>query len=329
MTRRPRQAADPRVPAADQQEERKSTIAAGIMVTALIRNWRHSAELLIIAPTLRSRTTASSRRRAWSAPIPSSRAAARRRAPAADPAPGDRAELKVIAADSETVGGKKAGFVLVEELWLFGKKRRRRGDAARGDRRPGGAPEGFVIYLTTHSDEPPAGVFKSKLEYARDVRDGVIETRRSCRCCTNGRSDARGRGLSRPGEFLRHQPERSGRSVSAELARGRARKEQRGEGEGLQIFLAKHLNVEIGCGCGATAGAAPTIWEAAGDRTLTLEALLERCEVVVVGGDGGGLDDLYGLCVAGREKGTDRWLYWSKAWCWPEVLERARRSRRC
>jgi phage terminase large subunit-like protein len=28
------------------------------------------------------------------------------------------------------------------------------------------------------------------------------------------------------------------------------------------------------------------------------------------------------LCVAGRERGTDRWLYWFRAWCWPEVLKR-------
>lgn len=42
----------------------------------------------------------------------------------------------------------------------------------------------------------------------------------------------------------------------------------------------------------------------------------------MVGIDGGGLDDLYGMCVAGRERGTGRWLYWFKAWCWPDVLKR-------
>jgi phage terminase large subunit-like protein len=118
------------------------------------------------------------------------------------------AELKVVAADSDVVGGKKAGFILVEELWLFGKKPHARRRCCA--KRLGGMvsrSEGFVIFLTTHSDEPPAGEFKDKLDYARDVRDGVIEDKTFWPVLYEWpRGDARGRGVSRPGNFYVTNP---------------------------------------------------------------------------------------------------------------------------
>jgi phage terminase large subunit-like protein len=67
----------------------------------------------------------------------------------------------------------------------------------------------------------------------------------------------------------------------------------------------------------------------------SLANLLARCEVVTAGADGGGLDDLYGFAVIGREKPAEvderfysgspvaqRWLHWSHAWAHDSVFER-------
>lgn len=302
----------------------KSTIAAGIMLTALILNWRHHAELLILAPTLEvaknsfdpamGMVDADPELKTLLHVVEHQRLIRHRVT---------KAELKVVAADADTSAGKKAGMVLVEELWLFGKKPKAASMLREATGGTSTRPEAFVLYISTHSDEPPAGVFKTKLAYFRDVRDGEIDDPSSLGVLYEWPEDLlEAEAYLDPAMFHVTNPS-LGRAVSAEWLAAELRKTQTGDAdEDLQVFLAKHLNVEIGLRLRRDRWRGADYWEAAGDRSLTLESLLARCEVAVIGIDGGGLDDLYGLCVAGRERDTARWLYWFRAWAWPDVLER-------
>lgn len=307
----------------------KSTIAAGIMVTALIRNWRHAAELLILAPTreVANNSFGPAAGMVRSDPelsellhVVEHQRLIRHRV--------TLAELKVVAADSDVVSGKKAGFILVEELWLFGKKPNSEAMLREATGGMVSRREGFLIVITTHSDEPPAGVFKAKLEYAREVRDGVVKDPAFLPVLYEWPEKMLEAQAYLVSENFYVTNPNLGRSVSAEWLEAELVKEQRGEGAGLQIFLAKHLNVEIGLRLRRDRWRGADLWEGSADPGMNgagldgLQQLLDRCEVVVAGVDGGGLDDLLGLTVAGREKDGDRWLTWSRAWAWSDVLDR-------
>ena len=302
----------------------KSTIAAGIMLTALVVNWRLSAELVILAPTIEVADNSFK--------------------PAADMVAADpelaalmhvqahvrtithrttKAFLKVVAADTDTVSGKKAAFVLVDELWAFGKKPR--ADAMLREATGGlvARPEGFVIYLSTQSDEPPTGVFKAKLDYFREVRDGKIDDRKSLGVLYEfPPAMVKAQDYLRPENFYVTNPN-LGRSVSQEWLEDELRKETTaGDKETLATFLSKHLNVEIGLNLRANRWPGADYWAGAADPTISFDSLLDECEVVVIGLDGGGLDDLFGFNALGRHAATKDWLSWSHAWCHKSVFER-------
>jgi len=330
----------------------KSTLAAGIMLTALIRNWRHYQELMILAPT---QEVAGNSFNPAAAMV------------AADPElvillhvnkntkeithTLTKAVLKIVSADSNTAAGKKAAFVLIEELWLFGKKKDAAGMLQEATGGLISRPEGFVIYITTQSDEPPAGVFKEKLDYFRDVRDGKIDDPSSLGVLYEF-PDAmiESEAYLNPENWYVTNPN-MGRSVRKDWLERKLLKIQSGEdeeGDTYQSFLAKHLNVEIGMRQRGNRWPGANYWDRAGDPELislnhfaALDRFLQRCEVIVVGVDGGGLDDLFGLTLVGREpeeieapavvNGREsivrmkRWLTWSHAWCHRDVLKRRKK----
>ena len=300
----------------------KSTTAGLLMLTFLILNWRKAGEFGILAPTVEVANNAFK--------------------PAADAIKADpelsallhvqdhirtithrttKATLQVVAADSETVAGKKWIVTLVDELWLFGKKDRAEDMLREATGGLASRPEGCVIWLSTQSNEPPAGVFRQKLLYARGVRDGRIKDPQFCPVIYEFPEAMLKANEHRvPGNFYVTNPN-MGASVDEEFLQREWRKAEEGGEESIRGFLAKHLNVEIGLALRSDRWAGADYWEQAG-QALTLDDLLARCEVVDVGIDGGGLDDLLGLSVVGRETGTHKWLCWSHAWAHPSVLER-------
>lgn len=302
----------------------KSTIAAGIMLTAVIICWRQEEEHLILAPT---KEVADNSFKPAAAMV------------RADEELSDmfhiqdhirtithrttRNSLKVVAADTDTVSGKKSGRILVDELWLFGK---RANAVAMFLEALGGQisrDEGWVIYLTTQSDEPPAGVFKEKLAYWRDVRDGTVDDPKTLGILYEFPEDmVEAKAYLDPANFYITNPN-LGRSVSAEWL-GDQLKLLRARTDGaFQQFLAKHLNVEIGLNLRSDRWAGADHWQSQADQGLRLlEAFMRRVEVITGGIDGGGLDDLLGLGLVGREIGTGRWLHWGRAWAHPSVLDR-------
>ena len=305
----------------------KSTIAAGLMLTELICGWREWDENLILAPTKEiadnsfkpavGMIEADEDLKALLHHQDHMRLITNRTT---------KAGLKVVAADSSTVGGKKASRVLVDELWLFGEMANADPMFQEATGGQASRPEGYTIWLTTQSDKPPAGVFKQKLAYYRDVRDGVIVDPRKLPVLYEFPDEmlAADEHL-KPENFYITNPN-LGRSVHQQWLEEKFAEVAHADDGTKQVFYAKHLNVEIGGSLRHDAWVGALYWQAAIAPVEiwdgSLEQFLAIVEVVVAGIDGGGLDDLLGLALLGRCRLTKRWLLWNHAWAQSDVFER-------
>lgn len=225
--------------------------------------------------------------------------------------------LKVKSFDPKIVTGSKPSGVLLDELHVIAES----SDADRviGQLRGGliSQPEGFMVSITTQSERAPAGVFRSELIKARKVRDGEL----IAPILPVLYEFPKGVDWKDQKNWHMVTPNNK-RSITVErLYQDYEQADAAGEEE-LRRWASQHLNIEIGLALRSDRWAGAEFWENCAGNLGGLDDLIARSEVIDVGIDGGGLDDLLGLAVVGRCKTTRKWLHWGRAWAHPSVIER-------
>lgn len=315
----------------------KTTYAAALMLVAMLMNFRPRATALFVGPTQAVADRAYEQAVGMIELSPDLKRRFR---------PRDhiktiedlvtKSEMQVATFDLQVLTGAMALiFVLLDELHVLGKK----AQTSRVLRQIRGGldktQEGALVIATTQSDDPPVGAFKSELKFVRNVRDGLYRGRiirptlpliyefpREIAVLTR---EERSAGVEPRWKDPAHWPmvmPNINRPITVDSMQADWASEQEKGEEAIRIWASQHLNIEIGQGINNEGWSGADCWDAQVDERLDLENLLARCEVVTIGIDGGGRDDLLGLAVIGRERETRHWLSWSCAWADPIVLER-------
>jgi len=299
----------------------KTTAGAAIMTTALLMNRRPRAEFLLIAPTQEISDLAYRQAVGMieADPVLAAKVHIREHLKTIIFRP-TGAFLKVKSFDPKVVTGSKPAGVLLDELHVIAEAPN--ADRVIGQLRGGliSQPEGFLVTITTQSERAPAGVFKAELKTARDVRDGKLQAPILPLIYEFPPDIMASDAWRDPANWPMVTPN-NGLSITVErLVDEFNQAEAKGEAE-FRRWATQHLNIELGVATADDSWPGAQYWERRADPTLTLDTLIERCDVAVVGIDGGGRDDLLGLAVIGRERGTRRWLVWCRAWCVRNVLD--------
>lgn len=233
-----------------------------------------------------------------------------------------KAKLEIMTFDPATLTGQKCAAVLIDELHEVALKAK----AANAIRQLRGGmlpfPEAFMAFITTQSPAPPVGVFHAELQKARAIRDGTREGAMLPVLFEFPEAMQRSDEWRDPANWPMVTPN-DGRSISIpRLVEEYKVAEATGKDE-LAAWASQHLDVEMGIALHSDRWVGIDFWVKQGiPEGLTLKDVLKRSEVITIGVDGGGLDDLLGLSVLGRQEDSNDWLHWGHAWAHPIVLDR-------
>lgn len=293
----------------------KSTNVAGLGVTAALRIKRPEAEIQILAPTkeIAGQSYGQARGMIKKDPVLDTMFHIQDNIKQITHIDTGRT-LKIRAADVDTVTGTKSTVTIIDETHVFANISQAAAVFTEARGALAARPDGMLIQITTQSKDPPAGVFKAELERAREVRDGTLDYPMLAVLYELPHRLQKMDGEWKKRKYWPVLNPNLGRSVNLEfLERELSSKEREGPAA-LQLFASQHFNVEIGVGLNEETWPGAIYWDRRKDEAVTFEWLLDNCECVVFGADGGGLSDMFGFAAIGRHRLTRRWHGVFRAW---------------
>lgn len=226
------------------------------------------------------------------------------------------ATLTIKTSSLDAVTGLK-GFVLVDELHVLGTKReaRKLRQQLKGALAVNRGTRG--LYITTQSDDEPAGIFRIMLDYARGVRDGKIIDPSFLPILYEP-----WKGLD-PWRDTRYWPSLMPaypHIIDEAFLRGVISEAESGGPAMIAEAKSQYFNVEIGRGQGGQGWDVAQAFKRSADETVTLGTILEEASRIAVGIDVGGSADLASIAVVGDV--GDRWMIWTRSWLTEKGLRR-------
>lgn len=306
----------------------KTSYGAGMMMTALLMNERPRAEFLLIGPTKLIADTAFSQAAGMVAADRSGWLQKRFAVMDHLKTIYDRklkSKLLIKSFSPKVLTGVKPIGTLIDELHEISLNSRASEIVGqlRGGMLP--FPEAFLAFITTQSNDIPAGVFEAELKTARAIRDGTAMGKmlpvlyEFPKAILQDKSNPP--AWQDPKNWAMVTPNNNLSVTIDRLVEDWETAQTKGLDE-IKRWASQHLNIEIGQGIRDDHWAGAEFWEAVGDEGLTLDIIIARSDMIVVGIDGGGADDLLGFAVIGRDKRTKEWLHWGHAWAHKSVFTR-------
>ena len=189
--------------------------------------------------------------------------------------------------------------------------------------------DGFLMFTTTQSEGIPLGAFAAELTKARKIRDGELESPKYLPIIYEPTPSMLESGEWRNWRRWHLLNPNLGKSTHIDSLLNDWKVDcSSGDIADQARFASQMLNVEVGGPSGlGKSGWAGSEWWTERVVDLTLDELVEKCDLITVGLDLGGLNALLGLAVLGRVKNTDKekLLVWTKGWAHRSALRQYQR----